>query len=657
MSKKLLSLFLAVVMLALAIPAAVLPAFAAEEETPAATVSETFSTQTDFVAKTLFTGKNGTTNVYDDTAYFIRWYESATSETYYTKAADIIPETAVAKINPALIEKGIVSADDTFDVAFNKWVAYVQEASSVSFTKPNWTVGSLNAAGAFEAIHSIGYPSSKTAFNLKVRNNNQTLDSEWDGNHYYITKTHNDNLYKGMYNILSRVLSASTLVKNIAIARDSVKDIASTCGAAYSGSALAFVGSGYFRLQPGTKPEGDAYGTRFSAVQWTSTYTGYATINMDIVHRHSGANVNFAVFHNGTRVTEFTEVTDAATANAAIEGLEIAVFPGDTIELAFARTSVNPSISVKATINVDTSRKPPEAWTGSVFNATENILKDGTERFFRWYDNGVQMADGVAIPATAVCKVNPQLYEAGIIDEDDTVKEAFDKWAVYLKENSQIVYNGAWEIDNVSGTTLTPVNYYDYYNNRSPFLTDGTKTASCNDAYWVVESGFDRVMNGLWNCMARSMTGNEIVSEVALPLAGLYTSVVSPAAYETGGMMKAGFALYTGSDPKGGRELAYTWTSHGAGVAKLTALAYSALAYDGGYANRFNVLLNGNALLSDYVEVDSSNAASVENFKSILAGLEIPVFEGDKVSIVFARVGGIGNRAITASFMASGVAP
>ncbi|MBQ8174008.1 MAG: hypothetical protein IJ009_01255 [Clostridia bacterium] len=634
MSKKLLSLVLAVVMLVLAVPAVALPVFAAEEDAPAiATVKESFSTKTDYTAKTLLTGKNGTTNVYDDTAYFIRWYESATSESYYTTAADVIPETAVAKINPALIEKGIVSADDSFTVAFNKWVAYVQEASSITF-KENWAVGSIDAANVFTPLHDISYSSGKTAFNLKVRSGNQTLDSEWDGNHFYVTKVNSDGLFKGMYNRLSQAISASTQVKDIAVPLATAVGITGICGYAYQGSAMSYISGGWLRNTPGTT----APGARLTGVQWTSTYTGYAKISLDLLHRHSGAETAFGVMHNGNLIVNYTNVTDAATANAAIGDLEIPVFPGDTIALVFGRTAtVTPTLTIEATVEVDTSRMPPETWTGSEYNATMGLIADDSKYFFAWYDGGSKVDAGVSVSDNAVGKVNPTLIEMGIISSTDTVKKAFDKWVDYMKQTTKITYNGAWEIDNVYGTKLAPIAYHNYYNNRPAFVIAGSagayKTSSLNDTYWVTEEGIDRIYAGMWNCIVKTLSGSEVVSTVEVSTADAYKSVITPHSYQVSSTLQGtSYTLRPGANPNAGYTIAYTWTSHGAGCAKITFENIS-----GGNA-QYTVAVNGVALM-DYQTLNLNDASALETLNETIAALEIPVFEGDKVSVIFARNG------------------
>ena len=580
-------------------------------------------------------------DIYDDTAYFLRWYNG---ETVLTTKLAAVPETAVMKVNPVLIEKGIISATDTMQAAYTKWIAYVLKSSAITFTG-DWSMGNFNHAnGLYEVISNHSYLNYKTVFQL--RDNGTKLDTEYDKsylvqastvNRQYLGSGRNDS----MYEYFAQLIPNNTVVTDIALDYATVypkRD--NKVYASYNNGALFLVGEGNkIFMQPGATKNG----MRDSALVYTVKDLGFATIKVDAVTlgKDSGQYTDFAVLCNGVKVMDYVTIDITANDavdkfNAALADLEIGVYPGDKIALVFSRSNGNPYLAVDATVEVDTNRKPPEVWSGSASNATENIVKDGTEFFFQWYEGGVKLAVGATISETAACKVNPLLIEKGIIAADDTVREAFNKWTAYLKENSELTYNGAWEIDNYAAGKLAPLAYYDYYNNRSPFCVNNGKVIGVEDGYWVVETGFDRVMNGLWNCMARSMKGNEIVSEVALPLAGLYTSVVSPAAYETGGMMKPGYTLYTGSDPKGGRELAYTWTSHAAGVALFDVQSIS-----GNGSLQFNVLLNGRELLPNYVQIDLSAADAAAKINEVIAGLEIPVFKGDKVSIVFARIANV----------------
>lgn len=627
MSKKLLSLFLAVVMLALAVPAAVLPAFAAEDAAVPA-VTESFSTKTDYTAKNLLLGNSGGTDLYDDTAYFLRWYDG---ETVITADKTAVPENAVAKINPELIKKGIISENDTFESAFNKWWAYMQKASSVTF-KENWAVGNIDNTGTFAPMTDLAYLHNEKAFNLTT---DFKLDAQWDGNRFYVTKAGSDNLYKGMYNRLNAVISASKPVKEIAVSRSAALsgNAAYVSGYAYDRCALSPLIGGFFRLSPGSKNDG----AKLGAVQWTSTYTGYATIKLDELHRHSGAETDFAVYHNGTRVTNFTIVTDAATANAAIGDLEIPVFPGDTIALVFARTSVNPTLSITATVEVDTSRVPPEKWSGSAYNATMNTNDTMGKYFFSWFEGETEKKPGQSVADTAVVKVNPYLIENGIVSASDTVKQAFDKWVAYMKETAKITYNGAWSIDNVAGSDLAPIAYYAYLNDQTPFHLTGSegsfKFKEMDTQYWVTESGIDRMFKDMWNRITGKLAADTKVGAIDLKATDVTTSKISPFAYETGSMLGGKtYTLIPASSTS--YTVAYTWTAYAIGCADITVESIS-----GGNV-QFNVLLNGTPLLDSWMTINLANAGALDLINETIASLEIPVLAGDKVSLAFDRVAG-----------------
>ena len=151
-----------------------------------------------------------------------------------------IPENAVAKINPTLIEEGIVSENDTFADAFAKWQAYIERESALTF-KDNWAVGNMNDDdnGVFDPISALAYFDGERAFNMDYTTNK--LDAAWN-NRYYVAKAGSNDLFAGMKNRLKAAgIGESTLVKNIAVTRAAASsgNAVYGCGNAYEKSALA----------------------------------------------------------------------------------------------------------------------------------------------------------------------------------------------------------------------------------------------------------------------------------------------------------------------------------------------------------------------------------------------------------------------------------
>lgn len=625
MSKKLLSLFLAVVMLALAIPAAVLPAFAAEEETPAELVKESWTAK-EYTMNSLHLGNTK----WDASAYFLVWYNAAG-----TALADgaAISDTDLLKINPVLIEKEIISEDDTVQTAFAKWKTYMMENSTISFTGA-WTAGNVDANGGYKVAVNETYLNGLPSFNMqsgKVR-------LAWDTNLLVADAALVAKQYDRMYSAITAVVESSKGVTEVALKKSQVNETANSAYT-YADSAFMLQSATGLRFNPGGN------NSRRNGLQWTSSYTGYASITVDNIHWNSGSTLTtmFSVLFNGTQVAgpielKYTEDPTAA-AQAIVDELEIGVFPGDTITLVFGiGTSSRPTITVSASVEVDTTRKPPEVWSGSEYNATIETIKDSTNAFFVWQDGAVTVNTGATLPSTAVCVVNPALVSAGIIAADDTVKEAFDKWTAYLKESAKITYNNAWEIHNYGGGKFVLLEYYNYYNNRSIFRinADRNKVTGLENAYWTTEAGINNIISGMWSCVLKSLSGTEKIGDVALKTSEVYTGVVTPHTYTQSALMEGtAFTITPGTTPNGGREAAYTWTSHGVGVAQFDVQSIS-----GNGTLQFNVLLNGKAQMADYVKIDLTAANAAEQMNEIISALEIPVFEGDKVSIVFARVSG-----------------
>ncbi len=143
MSKKILSLALALVMVILAVPFVALPALAEE----ANVITETW----DGGASAVF--HESDRNSYSNVLAFYQWY-TADGEPlpYYTENDIKLEEDIYAKINPVLFERELVDPEATYEEQLEQYKAYLLAARKISYTG-GWSIG-IYQNGAYEKIDS-----------------------------------------------------------------------------------------------------------------------------------------------------------------------------------------------------------------------------------------------------------------------------------------------------------------------------------------------------------------------------------------------------------------------------------------------------------------------------------------------------------------------
>lgn len=140
MSKRVLSLFLACVMLVLAVPVLALPAFAEESDL----FVESFDQETDITvsedARSSPTGK---------IHHLYTWYDAnGTPLATSGDARRALIDTDYATYTPALIERGIISADDDYNTVLEKYYDYLLNAARFTYAG-NWAIGAYQADGSY----------------------------------------------------------------------------------------------------------------------------------------------------------------------------------------------------------------------------------------------------------------------------------------------------------------------------------------------------------------------------------------------------------------------------------------------------------------------------------------------------------------------------
>ena len=138
MSKRILSLFLACVMLVLAVPVLALPAFAEETDI----FTESFDQETDITVTENARATPGTIQ------YLYAWYKADGTAKKINNNADPLEDTDYAVYNPVLIERGIISADDDYNTVLEKYYDYLLNAARFTYAG-NWAIGSYQADGSY----------------------------------------------------------------------------------------------------------------------------------------------------------------------------------------------------------------------------------------------------------------------------------------------------------------------------------------------------------------------------------------------------------------------------------------------------------------------------------------------------------------------------
>lgn len=354
-------------------------------------------------------------------AYFFSWFTADGSAKVHSEP---LVATDVIKVNPYLIENGIVEKTDTFQEAFDKWVAYMKETYCIQYNN-NWSMGAMSPNGVYEPIVYAGF-SSYVSF-MNVGANGKV--SYWD-NQYWVTKTAFDKQMADAFANTTRFIGANEIVADIATPFDATmhyKNLASTsAGYAVGGNNAPLTNAANaFWVRPTDNVGKGSYG----AYVWTASGSGVASIKVTGVAFAENPTVAlpYAVMINGKIVKEWanldtTSATAAADLNEQIATIELPVVEGDQVAIIIARNG-GKAIRFDADFMValDTSRVPV------------SYVRDGVTLASFIAKVGEPLPELSAYPEFGAqgCKINgeyvtalPEVVEGPMVIEDFFTKSA-----------------------------------------------------------------------------------------------------------------------------------------------------------------------------------------------------------------------------------------
>ena len=402
-----------------------------------------------------FTTTLSSTNVNDPARSFYAWYKAdGTRVVTGTPAAGYY-----AIVNPYLIENGIISEDDTYQVAMEKYRAFLKDSFKVVYTG-NWSIGQMNGTSYDE----YRYPSLLDQKNPYMIRTASSGAQSITGFAYsrLVSETQFDKMFdswyasgwKGTTTNNTTIPSATTKVADIKVSYSAdlstPKDTASTQGdlCAWAPTSLGAAGgieqmwwnettgaitaAKAFYTRPGSTST-NVSSMQAGAIVYTAPATGVVTFDAYSVKFHSSAvnsgattenlDTKVAVFINGVQKTAWATI-DNKNGNNPADQLDaliatmgtIVVYAGDEVQFVCVRgasggTHVNMSIEAF----LDTSKLPVVYKSGDTVLAQFIGKKGDALPVLEGYDNfgsSGYMVNGVyttELPATV---------EEGLLIED-----------------------------------------------------------------------------------------------------------------------------------------------------------------------------------------------------------------------------------------------
>ncbi|MBQ8174888.1 MAG: hypothetical protein IJ009_05735 [Clostridia bacterium] len=174
MKKRLLSLMLAVVMVALAIPTLALPLFATVEK-DGAKVKETFNLTTDY---TLDVGSISSKDTTIKKLY--KWYfADGTPVVGESTGAQVMDDNCYATYNPDLIAEGVFAATDSYETILEKYAAYLKDLGDVVFNG-NWKFATVTTGGEFIPIEERLLAVTQSIYSVRLNSaGNYIVEDIW----------------------------------------------------------------------------------------------------------------------------------------------------------------------------------------------------------------------------------------------------------------------------------------------------------------------------------------------------------------------------------------------------------------------------------------------------------------------------------------------
>ncbi|MBQ8174010.1 MAG: hypothetical protein IJ009_01265 [Clostridia bacterium] len=586
--------------------------------------------------------------------YFFAWFDGDVQKT-----SGSLSDDAVLKINPYLVDNGVVSATDTVEQAFDKWVAYMKDTTKITYNS-NWSMGSINGSTYLPILYH-GFLSDRSAFHLDGTAGAYTF-SGWD-NQYWIPEAGVDAQFNKMYSLITGVIAADTVVSTIemnptdAMSRASGNKItpSTSTGYGHAGSKSGGRTNPFWGRSVGNK------GGVNIAYTWTAPTAGYAKFEIGSIQYQDNAPVDFAVMLNGSTqlgyvTVDLSEADALDQLNALLADFEAPVFQGDQVSLVFARVNGNAArVNLTAKANLDTSRIPPvyeaeNTWTGDSASAT--VAKNTTDGMylFHWYRNGERVANGAELASGDVLKVNPYLIENGIVAATDTYKVAFDKWIAYVKETFHISYNNNWSMGAMSPAGIYEPILYPGFTSYCSLLnvTESGQVGGWDSQFMVTASSFEAMTNDTYKRSLDFVKANALVSDIAIGYKAEmhYKALASTSSgWATGGNSNAWndpFWTRPTNNVGSGSYGAYAWTAPVSGVATFKVNGINFREGSAGVMP-YAIMLNG-VIVRDWTNFNITSSSALSDINAQIGTVEFPVQAGDQVAIVTARYNGSATR-------------
>ena len=285
---------------------------------------------------------------------FFQWYKTDGS---IVAPGATLDATCVAKVNQALIDAGVISADDTLAVAYEKFCVYLKRNSQLSSVKNEWSFGNVKSDGTFEAF---GYNVHYHNRSLLLAGGSTVAYTNADGMYYYTYSANwdmmmSDIMYSSTYGLLNKgvLMAGATAVTADNAATVTIGELSPIAWSTDVGNLTK-----YTHLTNGNSGFGYTSGSAFAGYgsndqpgfRYTATVAGKLTISLDAMT--VDGTYKWKIMKNGTFLQDAWQaaaddsVTEIQAALTAMGTIDVEV--GDTITIVFDRDggkTVKPTIS------------------------------------------------------------------------------------------------------------------------------------------------------------------------------------------------------------------------------------------------------------------------------------------------------------------------
>lgn len=260
---------------------------------------------------------------------FFQWFKDGS--TTPLAIGSTLDSTCVAKINPDLITAGVISADDTLAVAYEKFCEYLKKNAEIVSNNKDWSFGNVKSDGTYTEIKYFAFYHGRSL----LLGNSSVQYANADGNGYHAPLA---DWNKMMTTIMSDLKSKAGLtdgdvVSGIEVPFSVAGQLTSYTQLTNGSTALGFTSGATFAGYGGNDQAGYRY---------TAPLDGKLTLTIDSITTAGG--YKFRIFVNGVAQADWVagEKSSAAEIASALSTLgTIDVKAGDTVTIAFERNGGN----------------------------------------------------------------------------------------------------------------------------------------------------------------------------------------------------------------------------------------------------------------------------------------------------------------------------